>query len=539
MSITKGASRMGLATLCSRILGLLREQVFAYFFGASHAADAFNIAFRIPNLLRDLFAEGAMSAAFVPQFTRHLVESKEKAFKLLAAILAILFVGLCILTLFGVFFSPQLVALYATPFKAVFGKFNLTVGLTQAMFPFFPFVCIAAVCMGSLNALGFFFLPAFAPVLFNAACILSALVFCPVLSRYTQIHSIYGMAIGVILGGFLQFYIQWWQLKKQGFKLFQYWNSIKKPWKVPGAKNVLLLLFPGTLGLAATQINILINSIFATNHGSGAVSWLNYAFRLMQFPIGIFGVSLAAATLPQVAKWLALKQKKEAALEVKKALSLTFAINSAAACGLMVIGLPLIQLLFQHGNFHSEDSINTSAALFWYAWGLPAYSVVKVLVPIFYAIQLTKIPVLISFLDVALNLTLNYMFLKIFHYPFWALALSTSLTATVNAGFLCFMLSKKLPFSIQKDLFFVFLKYIVLALLIAGIGKCTLLVLANWQDALYFVGFTSGFWFLEVSIVVIICVAFWMGIGYFLKLTEICEFITFLQKKLRFLIRQS
>jgi putative peptidoglycan lipid II flippase len=432
-AVARGASRMGVATLMSRVLGLAREQVFAYLFGASNAADAFNIAFRIPNLLRDLFAEGAMSAAFVPNFTKALLDSKKVAFRLLIGVLSFLVTVVGLLSVVGIVFSPELVRLYAGAFTAIPGKFELAVGLTRVMFPFFPLVAMAAVVMGALNALGHFFLPAFAPVLFNVASILAGVTICPLFARYTDIPPIYGMAIGVVLGGFLQFYVQWIQIRREGLHPLKEASTLLKPLQVPGVKRVLFLLIPGTIGLAATQLGLLINSIYATSSGPGAVSWLNYAFRLMQFPIGIFGVSLAAAALPAVSRKLARADRGGAAEEVNHALRLTFAVNGPAAAGLMAAGLPIMQLIYQHGAFTAVDSEQAAAALFWYGAGLPAYSAVKVLVPVFYALGDTRIPVAASFVMVGLNAALNHVTLRILHYPFWSLAAATSCTVTLNA----------------------------------------------------------------------------------------------------------
>ncbi len=365
-SVASQAGSMGTATLFSRIGGLVREQVFAFLFGASDVADAFNIAFRIPNLLRDLFAEGAMSAAFVPTFTRALSVNRENSFRLLLAVLWALFVFVSLLSLAGIFFAPELVNLYAGHFKNVPGKFEMTVALTRWMFPFFPLVAMAAVVMGSLNALGFFFLPAFAPTLFNVASILAGLCGAPLLTRYTEIHPIYAMAWGVVLGGFLQFFVQWQKMRKLGLTLrnhsdLEVWT---KPWRVSGLREVIGLLIPGTVGLAATQLNILINSIYATQQGTGAVSYLNYAFRFMQFPIGIFGVSIASATLPQVTRALAKSDFQEARWKIQSSLRMSFAVNFPAAAGLMGLGLPIVQLIYQRGLFGVTASEQTAVALF-------------------------------------------------------------------------------------------------------------------------------------------------------------------------------
>ncbi len=244
--VVRNASRMGFATLISRFLGLAREQVFAFLFGASDAADAFNIAFRIPNLLRDLFAEGAMSSAFVPNFVKALVHSKQAAFELLAAVLSLLFWFLGFISILGILFSSELVHFYAGSYQAIPGKFDLTVYLTQIMFPFFPLVAMAAVTMGALNALGYFFLPAFAPAMFNFASILCGLLLCPMLARFSNIPPIYGMAVGVLLGGFLQFFVQWLKVTKEGFRLELFikmlFASPIKILKKPNVKAVLWLL---------------------------------------------------------------------------------------------------------------------------------------------------------------------------------------------------------------------------------------------------------------------------------------------------------
>lgn len=524
-SLVRSAGKMGIATLLSRVLGLAREQVFAFFFGASDAADAFNIAFRIPNLLRDLFAEGAMSAAFVPNFTRALTESKEKAHRLLASVLFLLLAFLGIVSILGIFFSDKIVALYAGSYENIPGKFELTVRLTQVMFPFLPFVAMAAVVMGALNAMGYFFLPAFAPALFNVVSILCGVILCPLFEHYTSIPPVQGMAIGVVLGGFVQFYVQWWQAKREGFGLKQFWAAVALgPHRLVRDENVrkvIWLLIPGTVGLAATQLNILINSVFATSQGSGAVSWLNYSFRLMQFPIGIFGVSLAAAALPTVSRHLALKNSEAAASEVRHALQVTFAVNGPAAAGLMALGLPIIQLLFQHGRFGFEDSNQTASALFWYALGLPAYSAIKVLVPVFYALGTTRVPVLLSFFTVGVNASLNYGFLKVLHWPFWALAFSTSVTVGFNAALLGFFLWRKLPGFVTGQAIRSFFVHTVLSIGVFFLSSFTLAQVQALLGAVLGEGIVL--WGFEVAIVMGVVILSWWSLGKAFKIEEIMQ----------------
>lgn len=533
-SVAHGASRMGLATLMSRFMGLGRELVFAYLFGASNAADAFNIAFRIPNLLRDLFAEGAMSAAFVPNFTRALITSRKRAFELLAGVLVVLVLITSVLATLGVVFTPQIVRLYAGSYASVPGKIELAMGLTRSMFPFFPMVAMAAVLMGALNALGFFFLPAFAPVLFNITSIVCGLTVVPLLEHFTSVPPIYGMALAVVVGGFLQFYVQFAQIRREGFRLSEEWAAVRHPFKVEGVKTVLWLLIPGTIGLAATQLGILINSVYATRSGAGAVSWLNYAFRLMQFPIGIFGVSLAAATLPAVSRKLAQNDREGAGLEVSKSLRMTFAINGPAAAGLMVVGLPIVQLLFQHGRFHLSDAQNTAAAVFWYGVGLPGYSAVKVLVPVFYALGSTRVPVIASFLMVLLNAVLNHIFIDRLHYPFWSLAIATSSTATLNALGLFFWLSTVLPGVVNAQLARAFLLHTIVSLAV-GLGAAgTIRLMGPLEPTFATVwGGRFVFWGLEVALAIFVAGLLWWGLGRILKIEENEKTAGFILKKLR------
>lgn len=515
----KQAGRMGVATLLSRILGLVREQVFAFLFGATDAADAFNIAFRIPNLLRDLFAEGAMSAAFVPNFTRALLESRRKAFELLTAVLTLLFSAVGLLSIAGIIYSDRLVKLYAGAYQNVAGKIELAAQLSQIMFPFFPLVAMAAVLMGALNALGAFFLPAFAPVLFNVFSILAGLVLCPLLSRYSQVPPIFGMAVGVVVGGFFQFYIQWWQVRRLGFKLSEFSKIILNPWRIPEVKTVLWLMIPGTIGLAATQLGILINSIYATESGSGAVSWLNYAFRLMQFPIGIFGVSLAAATLPQAAKKIAQNQPQQAMDEVRQSLKMSFAVNAPATAGLISLALPIVQMLFQHGKFSYSDAQATSHAVAAYALGLLGYSAVKILVPIFYAIKDTRVPLLTSFAMVGLSAFLNHWFILTLHRPFWFLALATTATATCNALLLVVILHYRFFATlINRDLVLALMKHLILNIVL-GLATWRLLLWSQnyfqeWQQTRWL------FWFLQVTGGGVFLIGFWLIFGYLFKIDE-------------------
>lgn len=441
-SVLKAAGAMGFATLLSRMMGLVREQVFAVLFGAGNLTDAFNVAFRIPNLLRDLFAEGAMSAALVPTFTRARVEEGDRrAWRVAGLVFRVLFIAVSALSLLGILFAPSLVGLYASAFKRIPGKFELTVLMTRVMFPFFPLVALAAAFMGILNACGVFFLPAFASALFNLTSVIVGVVCSQILVHWGGdwgIQPIVGMAMGVVAGGAVQAFCQLPTLYRRGYhwqKAGQNEGRVIPSWRRdPRLKQMLWMMVPGTIGLAATQINLLVNTILATSQGPGAVSWLNYAFRLMQFPIGIFGVSLASATLPKVSEQWARNDVQGVAQTLTHSLKSVFAVNLAASVGLAVLGYPIIELLFQYGRFYSEDTRATSTALAMYAVGLTAYSGVKVLVPACYALGNTRLPVLSSLLAVMITISLNLIMVKPFGY--WGLALGTSMAALFNGLFL-------------------------------------------------------------------------------------------------------
>jgi putative peptidoglycan lipid II flippase len=446
---------MGAATFLSRIMGLVREQVFAHLFGAGHAVDAFNIAFRIPNLLRDLFAEGAMSAALVPTFTR-VREARGVAYSwaLAGRVFRVLLVVVGLISLVGIVFAEQLVGLYAGAFREVPGKFELAVSLTRTLFPFFPLVALAAAYMAVLNSLGVFFMPALASALFNVVSVATGTAgawWCSI-QGWEPIH---GMAVGVVLGGAVQAFCQLPDLnRKRRIDLGP--TPVPKAtvsWRRdPDLSAMAALMVPGTVGLAATQTSILVNSILATSAGAGAVSWLNYAFRLMQFPIGVFGVSLAQATLPKVSQQWARGEFEAAGRTIERSLAHVFAINLPAAAGLAVLAEPLISLLFEHGKFTSADTAATAQALSAYALGLAAYSAVKVIAPTFYAFGSTRVPVIASLVGVAVTIVLNLLSVRWLGY--WGLALGTSVGAYVNLAWL--LRSASAVFSNQGASFSIF-----------------------------------------------------------------------------------
>src|SRR5262245_2815997 len=293
--LARSAGLVGLGTLGSRVLGLVRNWVLSGYFGAGDTMDAFNVAARFPTLLRELFAEGAMSAAFVPTFTRYLTnQGKPAAWRLGSQVLNALFIVTGALVLLGVVFAVPLVRLYASEYASVPGKLELTTSLTRITLPFLTLVALAAVLMGMLNALRRFFIPALSPAMFNVVLIASAMA-SQWLGPHLGINPITCLAAGFTLGGVAQMAVQWPKLRSEGYR-HQWALDLRDP----GLREVLILMGPGTLGQAAAQINLLVNTWLATSQGTGAVSWLNNAFQLMYMPIGIFGVSVATAAIPDL-----------------------------------------------------------------------------------------------------------------------------------------------------------------------------------------------------------------------------------------------
>ena len=430
--VAQSATLVSSATFVSRLFGLLREQVFAFLFGAGFATDAFVAAFRIPNLLRDLFAEGALSAAFVPVFTDYLVnKDRKEAFRLGSLVMNALLVVLSVVVLVGILATPLVVDLIAPGFSAIPGKSELTALLARVMFPFLLLVSMAAVAMGMLNSLRHFGVPAFAPVLFNLGMILAGFLICPLFEE-----RIIGMAIGVLLGGLGQWAFQLPSLRREGYR----YRPILS-FRDPGVRRIIVLMTPAILGLASTQINIFVNTIIASLLPQGSPSYLNYSFRLMHFPLGVFGVAVATVTLPVVATYAARKDIPNVLSTCASSLKLVFFLTLPSIFYLGAAARPIIAVLYQHGKFTYTDTIFTSQALLFYALGLFAYASVRVIAPVFYSLGDTKTPVKVSVLAVAVNIALNLALMR--PLGFRGLALATSLAAMVNMFSLMFLLQRR------------------------------------------------------------------------------------------------
>ena len=436
-TIAKSAATVGIAVMCSRILGLVREQVFAGLFGAGYTYDSFVVAFRIPNLLRDLFGEGALSAAFVTVFSAYDTNrTQEDTWRLASNVLTFILIFLSILTLLGIFFAGPIVSLLAPDFSLIAGKSALTIKLTQIMLPFLVFISLSAVVMGVLNTKGRFFVPAIASSFFNLGSLIGGTSLAFILPHFGQ-PAIVGMAIGTLIGGLLQLGIQIPSLLGTGFK---YRPTLDL--SDPGLRRILKLMIPATVGLSATQINIFINTNFASSCVEGSVSWLYYAFRLVQLPIGVFGVALSIAMLPILAKQAANKDIAEMKKTMVSSLTMVFALTLPATAGLIVLAEPIIRLIFEHGAFTAADTLATANTLALYSIGLFAYSANKVLVPAFYALDKTRYPVIASFMAIIFNIII--INLTIDRFGHLAIAFSTSCTMLINFIFLMIVLYKNL-----------------------------------------------------------------------------------------------
>jgi putative peptidoglycan lipid II flippase len=476
--LARSAGLIGVATMASRLLGVAREIVLARIFGASAtpAMDAFNVAFRVPNLVRDLFAEGAMTAAFVPTFTRTLqARGREAAWRLGNLVINSLLIVTGVIVVLGIVFADPITRTIASgaEFASVPGKLELTTQLTRMMMPFLTTVAVAVAVMGMLNALHRFFLPAISPAMFNVVTILCAFLLVPLMPS-VGLPDIAGIAIATVLGGIGQIAVQWPALRKEGFR----YRPILD-FRDPDVREILRLMGPGTLGLAAVQINVLVNTSLATTEPQGAVSWLQYAFRLMYLPIGLFGVSIATAALPDLSRHAASADRDAMRRTISTGLRMMLMLNVPATIGLIVLAQPIVELLLEYGRFTPHDTTATAAALMFYSPGLLGYSAVKIASPSFYSMGDSRTPATVSVASIGLNLVLNIGLVQIMGYR--GLALGTAIAAVFNASSLLYLLGRRLDGLDRRRITVAFSKILVASLLMGA----TAYVAAQWlADAL-------------------------------------------------------
>lgn len=479
--ITRAAGVVGFFTLLSRLTGLLRDMVVGYLFGAHGPADAFFVAFRIPNLLRRLTAEGALTAGFIPVFTDYLTNrGKDEAIRIARIIFtfAVLFLGA--LTLLGIIFAFPLTHLFAPGFLIDQGKFTLTVFLTRLMFPYIFFVSLVALAMGVLNSLRHFMAPALSPVLLNLSIIVCAFLLSPLLDE-----PVIGLGYGVLLGGIAQLLLQLPYLSRHGFS---YAPDIH--FRDPALKRLLFLMGPTLFGAAVYQINVLVSTILASMLPEGSVSYLYYADRLLQFPLGIFAVALGTAALPSFSSLVAKKEFTELKAGLSFSLRLVNFISLPATLGLMVVSVPALSLLFQRGAFDADTTHRTAQALIYFSLGLWGISGVKLVVPVFYAMEDTTTPVRVGFWSFILNLLLSLIlmgeitasadsnvltrvvvalsqYVGLFSLSHGGLALATSISSTFNFLVLLLILRRRLGQFPLGEFFVSFFRNLFNALLMA------------------------------------------------------------------------
>ncbi len=451
--IVKSTGVVSSSIMLSRIFGLVREQVFAYLFGAGFYTDAFVAAFRIPNLLRELFAEGVMATSFIPVFTGHMAKKgKAEAFYLANLVINLLLIVLSLIIIIGVFSSPFLAKLIAPGFDEVPGKLELTTLLAQIMFPFLLLVSLAAVAMGILHSFGHFATPALAPTLFNTGMILSGFFICPFFDP-----PIIGMAIGALLGGLGQLAIQVPQIKKRGFT---YRPALD--FNHPGVKKILLLMTPAIFGVASTQINIFVTTHLASLLPQGSVSYLNYSYRLMHLPLGVFGVAVATVTLPAISLYVAQNEIKKVVSTLCSSLKLVLFLVIPSSVFLIVGSEHIISVIYQHGKFTYLDTQATSNALILYAFGLFPFAVVRVTAPVFYTLGDAVTPVKITAVSVVVNIILNLVLMGPLGYK--GLALANSLAGMVNMSLLLVLIDRRIGPLERKGLTVSFFKFLFASL---------------------------------------------------------------------------
>jgi putative peptidoglycan lipid II flippase len=460
-SLAKTAGGVSVATLISRIMGLVREMVFAKYFTVFQT-DAFFAAFRIPNLLRDLFAEGALSAAFIPTFTDYSQnKGKEEAWRLANIVINLLMIVLSILTLIIFFGAKYLVYFLVSGYSKIPGKIELTQQLTQVMAPFLLMVALAAAVMGILNTHGRFFIPALAPAFFNLCSVIAGLFLAPHMKQF-GLEPIVAMAIGSLIGGAFQLYVQIPSLYRCGY----HYQSVLQ-WNHPGVKHIFGLMLPAVFGLAATQINILIDNQLASYLGDGPVSWLNYAFRLMQLPIGIFGVAIATVNLATISKKLASNDLEGVKSNLVEAIKLAAFLNIPATAGLIFLRYPIVQVLYERGRFRPEYTHYTGDALLFYALGLYTYSLVKIVTPVFYALKDTKTPVKYAAYVIVAKIAVNLALIR--QLGFKGLALGTSIASLLNMLLLFRALEKRIGKFLDQHLYSTLIR-ITIASVLMGVG---------------------------------------------------------------------
>jgi putative peptidoglycan lipid II flippase len=428
----RSTSVVGGLTLLSRISGLARDMVYSHAFGAGTLMDAFLVAFKIPNFLRRLTAEGAFSQAFVPVVSEYKVRrSPEEVRHLVGGVSGTLGALLFVVTLIGVLAAPVLVTIFAPGFYGDGGRFDLTVGMLRLTFPYLLFISLVALASGILNSYGRFAVPAFTPVLLNLVMIVFASLIAP---NFDQPGLV--LAAGVFVAGVVQLTVQLPALKSIGMLTMPRWDRAHE-----GVRRIGRLMLPGIFGSSVAQVSLLLDTLIASFLVTGSIAWMYYADRLVEFPLGVFSIALATVILPGLSSHHANESKAEFAATLDWALRMTFLIVTPAAVGLLMLSGPLMATIFGYGEFGARDVRMSSFALMAYSIGLIGFSMVKVLAPGYFARQDTRTPVKVGMIALGVNMGFNLTvvvpaYLAGFPAPHALLALSTGMSAFVNSGLL-------------------------------------------------------------------------------------------------------
>jgi len=454
--VARAAGIVGISTMVSRVFGFLRDMVVAALFGAGLASDAFFVAFRIPNLLRRLIGEGSLTVSFVPVFTEYLQKkSKEEALELANTAFTLLSILLVIVSVLGVLFSPLVVTLIAPGFVNDPAQFGLAVFLNRLMFPYIFFMSLVALCMGILNSFRHFAAPALSPVILNICMIIAALTL-----RGFFAEPITALAVGVMIGGILQLAMQWPFIVKYGLKIKYVFNLHH-----PGIKQITLLLLPAILGAAVGTINVFVGTILASLLPKGSVSYLYYADRIMELPLGVFAIAIGTASLPSLSAHASAGNMDNLKSTMSFSLRLMLFVTIPAMVALMALNMPIISVLFQRRAFDVHAATLTAQALFCYALGLWAFSVLRVITAAFYSLQDAKWPMKAAVITLLVNLGASVALM----YPLKhnGLALANSLAAIVNVLVLSIVLKKKIGAFLDRQFYL-------------SVGKIIISSLAMW-----------------------------------------------------------
>ncbi|MEW6068744.1 MAG: murein biosynthesis integral membrane protein MurJ [Nitrospirota bacterium] len=514
--IAKAAGLMSIATLISRILGYVKDMILARFFGATAIADTFFVAFRIPNLLRELFAEGSMSSAFIPVLTEYQTKhGRQEAKRLVRITFTFILIVVGLICIMGIIFAPAIVKIIAPGFVDSPEKFSLTVLLTRVMFPFLLFISLAAIAMGALNTRRIFFIPSLAPAMLNITIILIVLIIAPLMEQ-----PIVAVAAGVALGGFIQFAFQIPSFFRNGYSLSPEYN-----FKHPGLKKMSILVLPATMGMAVAQINIFISTILASYLAEGSITYLYYSMRLIQFPIGIFGVAMGMAVLPTFSEHAVKGEYDRLRDDFSFALRLLFFITVPAMAGLIALREPIVNILFQRGKFDYIATIGTAQALLFYSIGIWSVVGVRVVTASFYSMQDTRTPVKVAVIALIANVIFSIIFMGPLKHS--GLALANSLASIINFAFLFFFFRKKLERIDGKRIIRSFLKTLSASVIMGIIGGM-LLHGKLWQIHGY--TFDKIFY---LSGTIVACLVAYMFLSYLLKSEEAFYVIEMAKRKFR------